>query len=216
MRTIPWVLAVLSVVSAAAAISVVYRNRKLYALLKPLTTVLIIGVAATAAGKLGFFQIAVAVGLVFCLLGDIFLLSDATFLPGLASFLLAHLCFIAGFVYLNEISARAMSQAWLLIPLAAYGAGVYVILAPHLGKMKLPVVVYMTAILVMAWQALTVGILLGGWGLLVAAGGVLFVLSDSTLAYNRFRRQFMPAEVIILSTYWAAILLIAIGIRVAG
>jgi uncharacterized membrane protein YhhN len=62
------------------------------------------------------------------------------------------------------------------------------ILAPHLGKMKLPVIVYMVVILVMAWQAWERWRQTGQSGALLAfLGAGLFVISDSALAINRFR-----------------------------
>jgi uncharacterized membrane protein YhhN len=213
MSVLQLVLVALSAISAVAAISVVYRNRKLYAFLKLLTTILIIGAGLASARHFGTFQIALVAGLFFCLLGDIFLLEDKTFVLGLASFLAGHLCFITGFGIVNHSAGGMLSEAWILLPLLVYGAAMYLILAPHLGKMKLPVVVYMVAILLMAWQALTFGVNVGGMATLASAGAVLFVISDSTLAYNRFRREFMPAELLILSTYWSAILLIALSVQ---
>ena len=79
------------------------------------------------------------------------------------------------------------------------------ILAPYLGKMKWPVVVYMVVILVMAWQAWERWSQTGQSAALLAfLGAVLFVISDSALAVNRFRGRYKSAPALILSTYFAA------------
>ena len=76
--------------------------------------------------------------------------------------------------------------------------------------MKLPVGVYMVVILVMAWQAWE------RWrqtdqsaALLAFLGAVLFLISDSALAVNRFRGRYKSAQALTLSTYFAAQWLIA-------
>ncbi|MGH8527590.1 MAG: lysoplasmalogenase family protein [Gammaproteobacteria bacterium] len=51
----------------------------------------------------------------------------------------------------------------------------------------------------------------------VAVGAALFVVSDATLAINRFRRTFRAAQAIVMSTYVAALALIAWSVsRSAG
>jgi uncharacterized membrane protein YhhN len=42
---------------------------------------------------------------------------------------------------------------------------------------------------------------------------VLFILSDSTLALNKFRSPIPQSSVIVMSTYWAAQLLLAWSVR---
>ena len=48
--------------------------------------------------------------------------------------------------------------------------------------------------------------------LLAFAGAVLFLISDSVLAYDRFARKIGPAQIIILGTYFPAQLLISLSI----
>jgi len=43
-------------------------------------------------------------------------------------------------------------------------------------------------------------------------GAVLFIVSDSVLAWNRFRKKFQNAQTVILSTYYAAQWLIALSV----
>src|SRR5512147_2406717 len=68
-------------------------------LFKPLTTTLLFGLAAALPPAHGSaYRLAILVGLVFSLAGDVFLmLPRDRFLAGLASFLAAHLAYIAAF-----------------------------------------------------------------------------------------------------------------------
>ena len=50
----------------------------------------------------------------------------------------------------------------------------------------------------------------GPW--LAAAGSLLFLVSDTVLALNRFYRPFKGAQAIILSTFYSALLLIALSV----
>jgi uncharacterized membrane protein YhhN len=78
--------------------------------------------------------------------------------------------------------------------------------------MRLPAFVYMLAILLMGWQAANQMLATGTTAALMAlAGALLFLVSDSVLALNRFRKAVPAAQVIILSTYYAAQMLIALS-----
>jgi len=89
----------------------------------------------------------------------------------------------------------------------------FFLLAPGLGKMKLPVLVYIAAITIMAGFAAGRFVDLGGTQPLLAfAGAVLFLISDSVLAYDRFAKKIRPAQILILGTYFPAQLLIALSI----
>ena len=191
-------------------------KRTLVYIFKPLTTLLIIWMAVSGPidpipGYNWLYKWLIVAGLVFCLGGDVFLMLPASyFIAGLISFLIGHLLYIAAFV---SDGGFHLAPGWL-IPLAAYGFVMYRLLAPGLGRLKVPVIVYILAILVMAWQALERWSALGTNGaLLAAAGALLFVISDSVLAYDRFRNKFKAARIMVLATYWAAQWLIAYSVN---
>ena len=178
---------------------------------KPLTTCLVILLAwqvkqPVTAG----YRVAILAGLSFSLIGDIFLMLPADrFIAGLVAFLIAHLCYIVAF---TSRTGFQLSIPWL-IPCLLIGGVMLALLWPHLGGLKVPVLVYMVVILVMLWQAL------GQLGretqlsvLLAAIGAVWFVISDSTLALNRFREPFAASRAIVLSTYYLAQWLIALSV----
>jgi len=152
------------------------------------------------------YKAMILAGLVFSMAGDVLLILPADrFAAGLAAFLIAHLCYGAAFV--SEI--RALTW-WRLVPLLVYGALVYLLLAPSLGSLKLPVGIYVLAILAMAWSAWERWGQLGSRGALLAlAGALLFVISDTVLAFNHFRLMSKPALAVSLAVYWAAQWLVA-------
>ncbi|MGZ7042521.1 MAG: lysoplasmalogenase family protein, partial [Thermoanaerobaculia bacterium] len=88
------------------------------------------------------------------------------------------------------------------------------ILWPRLGRLRVPVVVYVVAALVaMAWQATTRAVVVDTEPAMAAAvGAALFVVSDATLAINRFRVSFRASQAVVMSTYVAAQALIALSV----
>lgn len=202
-------LTALAVISGALHVRAEYRGtrRQVY-FFKPLTVLCIFAIALTIPGApVGRYRAAVLAGLICSIAGDVFLMIPADrFLPGVASFLLAHLAYIAAFTDGVPFGAEPL---WL-IPFAVLGAAMLVLLWPRLGAMRGPVVVYLAVIVAMAWQAAGRAVTLGSHSaLLAAAGASLFVISDTALALNRFRRPFRTAQAVILPTYYAAQLLIA-------
>jgi uncharacterized membrane protein YhhN len=166
--------------------------------------ILLIAILGQAASP--FYKYMIIIGLVFSLAGDVFLmLPSDRFVPGLVAFLIAHLFYSAAFV--SGISSLIW---WLLILFVIYGIIIYIILAPSLGKLKLPVLIYIVVILIMAWLAWERWGQAGQSGALLASiGAILFIISDSILAIDRFRGAFRLSRALNLSTYFAAQLLIA-------
>jgi uncharacterized membrane protein YhhN len=175
---------------------------------KPLTTSLIITLAALAKHPLTKrYKYAVIAGLIFSLGGDILLmLPFDLFVFGLISFLIAQLIYIYAFT--QEHPCRL---AWLPTTLAvAYGVGVYLILAPGLEDMSIPVAVYILVILVMGYTAWNQWHQTRSrWAFLAFIGALVFILSDSLLAFNKFYQPFLAARGLTLTTYFTAQWLIA-------
>ena len=139
--------------------------------------------------------------------GDILLmLPYDLFVFGLISFLIAHLIYIYAFT-----KGHPWRLAWLPALLAlSYGAGFYMILAPGLGDMSIPVAVYVLVILTMGYTAWNQwDQTRSNWALLAFIGALFFVLSDSILAFNKFYLPFLAARGLTLTTYFTAQWLIA-------
>ena len=202
-----YILMLLVVVSAFIHIRAEYRGPQQHIyIFKPLTMVLILLIAIMGQAAEPFYKYMIITGLVFSLAGDIFLmLPSDRFVAGLVAFLIAHLFYSAAFA--SEISALIW---WPVIPLVIFGIIIYLILAPALGNLKVPVLIYVVVILIMAWLAWERWIQTGHMGALLASiGAVLFIISDAILAINRFRWRFTLARASNLTTYFAAQLLIA-------
>jgi uncharacterized membrane protein YhhN len=201
------VLALLVILSASIHIRAEYRGPRQHVyIFKPLTMVFIWLIATLGQATLPFYKYMIVTGLAFSMAGDVFLmLPSDRFVAGLVAFLIAHLFYIAAFA--SEISALIW---WPLIPCVIYGIVIYIILVPALGRLKLPVLIYVVVILIMTWLAWERWSQTAQSGTLLAAvGAVLFVISDTILAINRFRGAFKLARALNLTTYFAAQWLIA-------
>ncbi|HEX6746661.1 MAG TPA: lysoplasmalogenase [Longimicrobium sp.] len=218
-----YTIVLLATIAACAIASIVATERgwkRGVYVFKPVTTLLIIALAAFQHSSFSTYQILIIGGLVFSLAGDVFLmLPRDRFVAGLVSFLVAHLLYIRAFVYFGFAATW-----WVMLPLAVYAAVLLRVLLPHVErKLKVPVIVYASVLLVMAWQAVECalaggdldvpGPILALQAWLAAAGAMLFVASDSALAVNRFVRHFRGADALVLATYFAAQTLIALSIR---
>jgi uncharacterized membrane protein YhhN len=172
--------------------------------------VLIIGVALLVDDPISTrYRILIVLGLLASLAGDVFLmLPSDRFIHGLVSFLVAHILYIIAFTV-----EGATAPIWYIFPFVFYGVLMLWWLWPHLGDLKIPVLVYVGAILIMAWQAANRWLETEQAGTLFALiGAYLFVASDSVLAVERFRGTFRSAPFWVLSTYFAAQWLIALSI----
>ncbi|NGY06465.1 lysoplasmalogenase [Solimonas terrae] len=205
----PKLLITAIVLSGLIAIAADWNEGKppLFKILKPLTTILI-GVLASLAPD-SSYRDALLVALALSLLGDIALMfeSNAAFLAGLGSFLLAHLLFMLAF--LHGVDRHVLpAWAWLFL---AYGVALGMVLVRRAeAALRGPVVVYalvltgMALTAAMRWQTLG-----GATGSFALLGAALFVLSDSALGIRKFVGRYAGAQGLILSTYWAGIACIA-------
>jgi uncharacterized membrane protein YhhN len=156
---------------------------------KPLATLCVIAWAALGRSDDGLVKRWIVVGLVFSLLGDIALLWPVQgFLAGLVAFLLGHLCYLVALTRrVQFLHSRPAFGAWAVVAasvLASLWAGVP-------ADMRLPVLVYVTALSAMAAQATSVWL-----------GAALFVLSDAILATDKFVGGVPLPTLWNLSIYW--------------
>jgi len=148
--------------------------------------------------------------LVGSLAGDVFLLFPGYFVPGLVAFLLAHVAYL---VLLRQGVGWFPSRHALAATLCV-GAAMYAFLwtGGLPAGLRAPVAAYVTVIALMAAQAIgraTVQRDKASW--LVAVGAGCFMLSDSLLATNKFVMSLPLASFWILTSYYAAQVLIVGG-----
>ena len=168
---------------------------------KPLATLITIAIAVRATNPVSpRYRTLVTAGLAASLAGDVFLmLPGDRFIAGLASFLVAHLLYIAAFAGAGG-GLRSPASA---LPVGVFALAMLATLWPELGALRLPVAAYVMVIAAMGWQALA------RWGRspgaeLAALGAVSFLVSDSALAVGRFKGPFDGDRLVVLATYWFA------------
>lgn len=138
--------------------------------------------------------------LVFYIAADVLL--ECRFVAGAVTFSLGHICMAAGFLTGGELispgagagkilslAAGCAVMALMLVAAACLVLRKYI---PHLKakKLLLPAVAYVSILSVMAALAILAGIRTGEKaGILPAAGGLSFVISDILLGMNRLGRK---------------------------
>lgn len=138
--------------------------------------------------------------LCFSTLGDIILELDRAglFAFGLGAFLIAHLFYIAIFVKSWHFTAWKILPAALVVGWAGY---VFLLIAPNLGPLQIPVIAYIFALALMAVTAVFRNV---PDFYITASGAALFVLSDSLIALNKFHSPVPYARELIMTTYYTA------------
>jgi len=213
-----WALGLGAAVSAALAIAAGegWIDPSLLFVFKPLTTVLVIAHAWLRDAGPPVLRHWVVTGLVLSLGGDVALLwPKEGFVPGLVSFLVAHLSYLVAFTR----AAPFASRRWPFVAYALVAGGILSLLwAGVPTALRVPVVAYVVCLATMAAQAAVVWRASQGEpdarrGAVLALGGLLFVSSDALLATNKFAWALPLSSLWILMTYWAAQWCIASWLR---
>ena len=198
-----WIIVGADVLGIATDISWLHLIAK--PLLIPVLMLLLVFTSTTAPRK--YLLLA---GLFFSWLGDLFLLFEDKnalfFIFGLVCFLTTHVFYI---LYFLKIQSSAVSllkkQPVLIVLVIGYGITLVWFLFPHLNDLKIPVMIYAAVICTMLLCSLHVFFKVNRpANMLYLAGAILFVLSDSLLAINKFYQPFAFAGVLIMLTYCAA------------
>jgi uncharacterized membrane protein YhhN len=194
-------LALFAVCSVAAVANWVSRARALDRLeyvTKPATLLFLIGVALTLdpadPAQRAWFVVALAC----CLAGDVLLmLPRDRFTAGLTAFLAGHLAYVGGFLAAG-LSAVAVGLATVAV-VVVFGPVAWRLLARVRAgpqrRLLAPVVAYIAVIAAMVVAALASG------HALAAAGGLLFLVSDTMIGWRRFVRAQPWMPVAIMVTY---------------
>ncbi len=215
-RDVPILLAALAAIIGA---SLDGDGRWLHWIAKPLATLLIAAIVWRADAAPPGYRRAILLGMAFSCIGDIALmLPFDAFVPGLIAFLLAHVCYIVAFRAGFRAGRGLLFAAALLAVFAGINlAGLWPLLP---NDLRIPVVVYVVVLALMATLALA-----RAWtnnaatpstptsARCAAIGAVLFVISDSVLAWDRFGGGLPAATLCVLSTYYAAQYCIARSVR---
>jgi uncharacterized membrane protein YhhN len=161
------------------------------------------------------------IAFLFSLFGDIFLMFTGEgmmfFMLGLGSFLVAQIGYIFLFRHTLKLfgnQSYIRKNPLLLIGYLVFGGIVYYLLFNQLDiVLKIVVLVYMLALLGMSAMALNRFKSVSSVSFyLVFAGSVLFVISDTLIALDKFFSPIPNDRLLVMSTYIAAQFLIMMGI----
>ncbi|MBV8949875.1 MAG: lysoplasmalogenase [Actinobacteria bacterium] len=202
MSAAAWtLLAVAAILAVADWYAVATRTRALEYLAKPATLAVLVALALVLhpqrSGQRPWFVAA----LVLSLVGDVFLMLPADlFVPGLASFLLAHVGYTVGFdLYMGSTAAIVLSAVAVMVAGAALASRIVPrVLHGEDPALAGPVIAYMVVISVMVGSALAAG------PALAATGAVFFYTSDTLIAWDRFVRSRPWLGVAVMVTYHVA------------
>jgi len=168
------------------------------------TTVLFLAAVAAASRSMSArYRWSIVAGLGCSAVGDAFLMQTRDyFLPGLASFLAAHLCYLWAFTSNSRLAGHKPP----FLVSGVVGAALVSWLWPGVpASLRLPVIAYAAAILAMAAQATSRALSRrDAAAILAAVGAALFVVSDAGLAGQRFREPLEWGRLLVLGTYFAA------------
>ncbi len=156
----------------------------------------------------------------FCWVGDILLMLanvyELLFYAGVGGFLIGHLFYIAIFINHYEFSDKGFvsRKPLVIIPYLLYLAGIIALLFPvMIGIMRPIIIVYGVVLIGMALAAVNrKGRVSKPVFNRIFWGSILFVLSDTLIAVNKFHTEFDYARVLIMSTYIAAQVFILSGL----
>jgi uncharacterized membrane protein YhhN len=201
-------------------IAIIFEMEWLRFITKPLLMILLAVYFHFSVNRNAFTQ-SIMLAIIFSFGGDVALMFQGStpiyFILGLGSFLIAHLFYAYGMVkYSSFRQGILIKKWWWSLPFLIYGAGLVYFLWSDLGDMTIPVVVYSIAIMIMGLSALNMtGRISKSVALYILLGAILFILSDSVIALNKFKSDDlhipMPS-LIIMVTYILGQFLIVEGV----
>ncbi len=171
-------------------------------LVKAMPILILLGVARVSLQ--GSARLFMATALLFSAGGDIFMELDK-FTQGLASFLIAQLCYAWYFFSQRTTGTLPYTRLFFIVVIML---GVSFPIISHAGEAFISVAVYMVAITAMGVTAA----FYRTPSTLVFVGALLFVASDSMIGINRFVTPFPGSSYAIMLTYYGAQLLMLWGV----
>ena len=217
-----WGIALATVIAIVDWWALKQRHRRLDYAAKPGVMAALLAalfLASPTANGRAWFALAIA----FSLLGDVFLmLPREQFRAGLLAFLLAHLAYMAGFI--RQVPSRwdILTLMALIIAGASAIPGRRILTALSArgeSGLRLPVAIYMGVLAGMVFAAWSTWVQ-PAWppraSALVSVGALLFLASDTLLAWNRFVRPVPDARLKVRVLYHLGQILLVTGVLLTG
>jgi uncharacterized membrane protein YhhN len=214
MRKVSLIIFVLVVV--AELIAVAYSMPLVQTIAKPLIMITLMSYYLFSVSERNYFFMA---ALMFCWFGDVLLMfqgDEIYFIGGLVAFLTGHVLYVFSYRQMRDPEGveRLLNTQKIRFsfPIILAGTGLVVVLLPHLGDLKIPVMIYALVLTIMVLQALfRFGFTSKRSFSLIFIGAVFFMISDSLLAINKFLQPLPLASLLIMTTYMSAQFLIVEG-----
>jgi uncharacterized membrane protein YhhN len=193
---------------AAEMLAIAFGSTQIQMVTKPLLMPLLLGCWGWAPVANKSFWIPLA--LIFSWAGDILLMGNekepAWFIGGIAAFLFAHVCYIFFFIgVLRKSDAPFRLRLIPVVLTVLYVGFLLFLLLPHAGDLKVSVFLYACVIGTMLLTVVHAFAPADGDArFFCVAGALLFVLSDSLLAINKFYQPFPGAGMAVMLTYGLA------------
>lgn len=188
------------IVSFAYLLGLIKQNETLLFICKPLIMLLLAGYYRSMVAKPKKLFLA---AMFFSFLGDVLLLynTELNFILGLSSFLIAHVLYIIVFGKLTTNTSIAQKTV-AMIPFIGLYAFLMWYLKDSLGAMLAPVLIYGGVISVFGYVSLLYYVKrqTSVAGVLVL-GTLLFIVSDSILAINKFHHAQTGFNEMVIITY---------------
>ena len=180
-----------------------------------------------ALGGIGLLPWLMSVGFCFCAVGDAMGVIGS-FEGQMGGFAVAHVCFISQF--LDAIAPRRATKArtvrdirqskprlpvffitsmFCILPLVL--AALKIIPAIHDLPIRIGCIVYALLLTGTTWTGIVRAFYVRSVTFIAAIGGLLFLVSDFILSWNKFTAHVPQASLYIMTTYYAALLCLFIG-----
>ena len=194
------------IVSILDVVAVAMHYPVMQAVFKPMIMLSLMAAYYFSVPKINFLYL---LAMAFSFLGDVLLMDkNNLFLPGIAAFLCTQLIYI----YIIQKRLKKVNLKDLLlsiVPFLLFFSVLISILLKNLGEFTIPVMVYGMAISIFGMAALLLYLQYRNFSTrLLLWGSILFIVSDSMIALQKFHspRHFYP--VAIMATYVIAQFLI--------
>jgi uncharacterized membrane protein YhhN len=209
-------LALFLAVAAMDWVAVHLRSKRLEYAAKPGCMLFLIAAALVLDPVDTSARVALVAALVLSLVGDVFLMLPGReqgssgpnlFVAGLAAFLAAHVAYVVGFG-LEGIDLDGLVRGLLPVGIIIATVGRSVVASVEASsepEMAVPVAAYVTVISTMVLFSFGTG------DLRTELGALLFALSDSLIAWGRFRRPTPWGPMAVIVTYHLAQALLLLG-----
>ncbi len=186
------------IILTADTYAIATENHKLRMLFKPLLMIVLAIWYKVSVPKANYWFIT---ALFFSFWGDVFLLFKEYFIFGLASFLVMHLLYIGVISRFVQQKSVGKFIKWL-IPFLLYFSGVLYLIFDKLNDLLVPVIIY--GMVISAFGMISLVNYLqekSKSNLWLFIGAVLFIISDSIIAINRFYFPHIAFESLIIILY---------------